>query len=199
LQHPAPALLLLAACAAPSVTAKSTADTGTTSASTLTTTTGDSGATPTFDAVLPRRVGEAIVQADYLGTEDIQVLPALPNYYYGEPVCVIRLEVTSTGSRPDCQDGGGLPCDWAFDVVFSNAEVLVDTFGLCLEITGFDATTVSALDGTVSTRGYHQDFAGHIPSLMSEVEGGWTRVADALFSEGSGAFSYVWDERIVAL
>lgn len=152
--------------------------------------TTDTATTRTWTQVLPQRVGEATVDDTYAGTEEIQVLPLLPYYYYGDPVCVILTNLVSTGSRQDCADeGSAIACDFAFDVVITDAQVLHDD-GYCLAVTGYDADNVASLEGTVLTRGFHGDYSKHIPSLMVDQGDGWERVADAQL-EGD-TFTYVW-------
>lgn len=170
-------VLAAAACAGEADTAPTT-ETGTA--------TTDTATTRTWTQVLPQRVGEATVGETYAGTEEIQVLPLLP-YYYGDPVCVIRTHLVSTGSRQDCvDDGSAAACDFAFDVVITDAHVLRDD-GDCRIVTGYDADNVASLEGAVLTRGYSSD---QVPSLMVDQGEGWERVADAQL-EG-GTFTYVW-------
>jgi hypothetical protein len=134
------------------------------------------------------RVGNAIVDAAYTGTEDLELVG---DDGYGEIVCAIHYDLASVAVRDDCSG-----CEWAFDVAISNAETVVDASGACTAI-GYDATAVAALNGTTVSRGYNADYAGHAQVLMVDIGGTWQSASYGLFDEGSGAFSYEWEDGFV--
>ncbi len=128
-------------------------------------------------------IGEATAGPDgYTGTEDWVFIG---DDGEGEEFCRIRTTLSVAAVRDDCED-----CDWAYDLVRGDAEVLTDTGPGCLALAGYDATTVSDLDGTTVAYGYSPDYFGHAEVLMGVVDGAWTALAFATWDEATGAFSY---------
>jgi len=95
--------------------------------------------------------------------------------------------VTSTAPRTDCPD-----CDWAYDVVYGDVSVDVDTDGICDTI-GWDAAARTAWSGSTNAYGFIADYFGHAPVLMMEIKGKWGPVDFASWDETSGDFSYSWE------
>lgn len=137
-------------------------------------------------------LGDASVDAtSYVGTE---------SWYFvedevdgGQDLCRITYTLTSTAVREDCAD-----CTWAFDLVVSGAAVVAESGPGCLALSGYDAATVSALDGQVVSHGYNPDYFGHRAVLMMDTGGGdWRGVASADWTDGiftydrlDGTFEY---------
>jgi hypothetical protein len=119
-------------------------------------------------------------------------LTLLADSGYGAARCTLTYQLQSTGPRTDC-DG----CDWAFDLVVSQATVDLDD-GSCLAATGFDAATVSNLDGTVVSMGYNADYVGHAEVLMSPVDGVWQAVSYVSYDAATGTLTYEWEDGFVA-
>ncbi|MDP6933132.1 MAG: hypothetical protein QGG40_09455, partial [Myxococcota bacterium] len=111
----------------------------------------------------------------------------------GEDICRVSYTVTSTDSRSDCE-----LCDWAFDLVISDPEVLVDTDVGCEATVGVDSDDVAALDGTTVSYGYTAEYFGHAEVLFVEVDGAWTAVSNAVWDPSTGTFTYDWQDAYVA-
>jgi hypothetical protein len=128
--------------------------------------------------------GTAVVlDGPYEGYDEIYLIGDDGN---GEEVCRVRVAVTSTTSRTDCED-----CDWAFDVVYGAAEVVTDVDSACEVALELDKTALAALEGTEMAYGYNPDYIGHAKVLMTYAEDGvWTPAAYATYDELTGAFSY---------
>lgn len=137
------------------------------------------------------RVGNGVVaKGAYTGVDEIWVLPLVGNYTVEGPlaVCKIRYTLTSTVVRDDCT-WGTMDCDWAFDLVSSDAAI-DDPMGVCLAAVGIDAANLATLNGVVESRGYHPDYAGHAKVRMEVREGEWRAAGNADYEEVTGAFSY---------
>jgi hypothetical protein len=145
----------------------------------------DTDTEPTGTGLL-QRVGTAVVGVDYAGTEDLQILG---EDGYGEPVCVVRYDVTSVAVRSDCP-----ACLFAFDVVLDNSAVVTDVDGACAGL----GTDPAALDGTTTTRGFNADYAGHASVLMVDLGTGWQSASYGEYDEATGVFAYQWDDGFVA-
>lgn len=207
-----PFLLLLAAgCAVGDTDTKdsSTTDTSDTSDTTDTTDTTDTGPTatviqacsPEFTPVIgtgtsagategqPCVVGHAVATPEsYTGTDELWLFP-VDGYYVGDLACRITVTVTSTATRDDCAYGG-VPCEWAFDMITSDATI-EDPYGICLGTLGYDATTVSALNGVTLSRAFHSDYAGHAQvRLEPDDANDWRSVGYATWEAAGGAFSF---------
>lgn len=150
----------------------------------------DTDTDPSSSEGLVVRTGSAVVGADYVGSEDLTLVG---DEGYGAVVCQIHYDLLSTALRTDCAS-----CVWAFDLTISNAAVVTDTGGACLAASGFDATTVSALDGTIVPRGYDAEYAGHARVMMVFLGGKWQSASYANFDDATGAFSYEWEDGFVS-
>lgn len=143
---------------------------------------------------LLQRVGTATVTDSYAGTEDLQLVSEEDADGDGEDdvVCRIRYELVSVAVRDDC-----VMCEWAFDLEIRGATVAEDPLGVCLAVTGYDASNVAELDGTISARGFDPEYAGHAEVLLSELEpGSWQTVSYATFV--GEQLDYAWDDGYVA-
>ena len=124
---------------------------------------------------LLQRVGSANVGAVYTGTEDLQLVGD-----DGVIECRIRYALVSVAIRDDCPG-----CEWAFDLAIQDAALVEDPNGACLGTTGFDATNVGDLDGTITSRGYDPEFAGHAEVMLAELApGAWDVVTYVVFEAG---------------
>ncbi|MEQ1568786.1 MAG: hypothetical protein ABMA64_24315 [Myxococcota bacterium] len=140
---------------------------------------------------LVQRVGSGVVGADYVGTEEYQLLD---DEGYGALQCQITLDLLSTGIRTDCA-----PCLWAFDLEISNATVVLDDgAGACMAGFGLDATTVGSLNGQILSYGYNPDYFGHAQVLMVSPAGEpWAAATYGTYDEGTGDFSYEWVDGLI--
>jgi len=103
----------------------------------------------------------------------------------GEELCRIRYQLDSTEPRTDCD-----LCDWAFELVLSEAELVTEIEPGCDAVFGVAGEEVGSLDGTEIAYGYTAEYFGHAEVLLSVVEGAWTAVTNATWDPVSGAFSY---------
>src|SRR5688572_19828463 len=125
----------------------SPADTDTDTGTVPTETDTDTG-TPVVLEGLSTRNGTATVAVgvSYAGVEDLLFISDSGD---GVPLCDIAYTLTSTAVRDDCEG-----CEWAFDLVIADAQVLLDQDGLCMTIFAVDATNVDTLNGQVREYGY---------------------------------------------
>jgi hypothetical protein len=166
------------------------AETGTEPITTDTDGTSETGTTPP-----PLREG---LSQTYLGYEELQLLPLVGPYKYGAPVCTISYTLTESVYRDDCPSVSGyIPCEWAFELTVSDAMVVVDSDGVCLDQLGYDASTIDMLNGTALTRAYHADYQGHAQVLMQEIEGAWQAVSYARVDETTGNITWDWEYGLV--
>ncbi len=116
-----------------------------------------------------------------------------------EVLCTIAYGLTATGPRDDCEPLGAT-CDWAHDLVRSDARVEVDVDGACLRVLGTDAATVSDLDGTPVAYGYGL-LAGHADVLLTDAEDGrgWRPDGFASWDPTTDAFSWTSTVTVVDL
>lgn len=133
-------------------------------------------------------VGDAIVEegVSYTGTE---LRLVVGDYGDGATTCVITTTMTSVAVRDDCPT-----CEWAFDVVTSDATVATDFAGACMGVFGVDASTVSSLDGVVVGYGYVAEYIGHAPVLMIDLGSVWAAANYATYDPKTGVFQYEWDD-----
>lgn len=204
-QRVLPALLLpwLLACPSPDDTgpkpddtAETGPDTDDTGETADTDDTGDTG-TP-MGRGLSGWSGEAVVDTlDYLGFEDWYFIA---DEGLGEDLCRIRSTLAALSVREDCAvvaGGETLACTWAFDLLRSESEVVAESGVGCRELSGYDATDVSDLDGEVVSYGYVSDYFGHANILM--VDGGagdWQPATMATWDEATSELSYDWADGI---
>ncbi len=152
------------------------------------TTPADSGTVTVTDTEPPQgllvRSGSATVSDSYTGSEQLRFTG---DEGAGELLCELVFELTSTTVRDDCED-----CLWAFDLVLSGAQVLVDEAGACLALHGVDASTVSTWDGTTRSYGYNDDYVGHAKVLMFDDGEAWIPVTMVTWDADAGSLSYDW-------
>jgi len=146
--------------------------------------------TPTGPVGLLLRTGTLVWDGSAAaGTESLTLLG---DSGYGAARCTLTYQLQSTEARADCEG-----CDWAFDLAIAGASVALDD-GSCLATTGYDATTVSALDGTIVSMGYNPDYVGHAEVLMSPVDGMWQAVSYVSYDPATGTLDYEWEDGFVS-
>ena len=101
----------------------------------------------------------------------------------GADLCRVRGRLISTGVRTDC---GG--CEWAFDLVQSETELVTEGDPGCADLAGVSDPT--QLDGRAVSYGYDADYFGHGKVLMVVIDGEWQASSFASWDEGTGAFLY---------
>ena len=129
------------------------------------------------------RVGLATVDGTYVGTEDVLFTA---DKGYGEVLCHVTYDLNSTSDRDDCPY-----CDWAYDLVSSNATILVDQ-GHCQGVLGVDESNIETLNDQVRSYGYNADYVGHAQVLMFHDGKRWTSGSFATFDDVDKTFSYEW-------
>lgn len=142
-------------------------------------------------------MGQAVAdEVGYDGTDSVFIFPLLGPYEIGAAACVLSYRLTSVLSRDDCMwgdvksgDPDRLLCDWAHDLEISEASVQ-DPFGVCLATVGYDATTVSSLNGAVFARGYHSDYSGHATVKMEIINEAWRSAGYVTYDDVTNALSY---------
>jgi len=199
-----PLLLTLVGCDGkePIITDDTGADTGDTEDTVDTGETGDTDSAETGetgDTAADRygaigRLGGAIVVGtdSYVGTEEWYFIGDKGD---GDDICRIRVNLTNVGDpRNDCEAGGDT-CNFAFDLVASNATIVNETDVGCAGTFGYDTTTVSDLDGSMVSYGFLHAFYGHADVLMvyTETEG-WTAGTFATYDETTEEFGYDWQD-----
>ena len=106
----------------------------------------------------------------------------------GAELCRIQYDVDDSGkARGDCSN-----CEWAWDVVISNAALISESGVGCETGFGLGSAAISALDGTTLGLGYDADYYGHAAVLMRDDGSGWTAVAFATWDAHTQSFSYTW-------
>jgi hypothetical protein len=128
------------------------------------------------------RVGEALVDGSYIGSERMILVG---DEGYGDIVCHVEYDMTSIASRTDC-----INCLWAWDVEISNATSVVDTEA-CAAV-GLTSADVAALDGQVLGYGYDADYVGHAQILMFWDGAEWSAGSYAGWDEATQLFDYDW-------
>jgi hypothetical protein len=142
---------------------------------------------------LAGRLGSGTMDgAAYQGTEDLYLIAEDGE---GEDVCRVRYSLASNGpARTDC-----VACDWAFDLLVSDAQLVAENAVGCAASLGLDAAAVVALNGTTRSYGYQEEYVGHADVLMVDNgEGVWGAVSHATFDSTTGAFGYDWQDGIVS-
>ena len=144
--------------------------------------TGDDDTAPTGTGLMGR-IGTATVDGpDYTGSEDLYLVAQKGA---GDDVCRVRYDLGSTAVRNDCAD-----CDWAFDLVASNAAVVAWEHPDCGTLLGIGSDDVSVLDGTAISYGYIDEYFGHASVITGYTNGTWAVLGFASYDPVSGAFSY---------
>ena len=131
--------------------------------------------------------------------EEVWVFRA--GFGYGDDLCTLSYDLTSTAPHVDCPANCG-KLGWAFDMDISNAAIGTNVDGACdrvLDILGL--SDVTDLNGTQTTRGYDPDWEGHAEYLWlydAEAEE-WNGGTYCQFDEGSGEVTYsFWYDGIYA-
>jgi hypothetical protein len=136
------------------------------------------------------RVGVALVNGGYDGTEEIVVTG---DNGYGAVICHATMSLVSVGpERTDCT-----VCDWAYDLEIGGATIDVDDNGACMATIGVDATTIGSWDGTVRSYGYNPDYFGHAQALVYWDGSAWVTVSYASWDEAKHTFDYQWSDGAV--
>ena len=151
--------------------------------------TGDTGTPPPPPMGLLSRQGTGVIDAtpSYTGSE---ALVFVGDEGYGQELCRISYDLTSTAPRPDCPG-----CGWAFDLVVSNVVVETDVDEACaLSLaTEFSlAPSVDDLDGLALSYGYHPDYFGHAQVLMfyDEDSSAWRGLTVAVYDDQKMTIAY---------
>ncbi len=133
------------------------------------------------NSALTGRLGESLVDTDYLGTETLYFVA---DEGAGEDLCRVSYTMTSTGARTDCSD-----CEWAFDLVLSDPVAETDVGCSDLDV------DPAALDGTTVSYGYTSEYVGHGKVLFVEQDAVWTAVSFATYEAPN--FDYDWESGFV--
>lgn len=106
----------------------------------------------------------------------------------GEDVCRITYKLSATGLRDDCED-----CDWAFDLVASEPEIVVGTAEDCAAL-GYDDEAIQQWLEQPRAYGYVTEYFGHADVLLVlDAEGRWDAVSFADWTPDAGVLAYDWE------
>lgn len=141
---------------------------------------GDEG-----EELLLSREGDADV--DGLVFEGVEDLSFTTDQGLGDDVCRISYKLKATEPRHDCDI-----CEWAFDLMASEAQILAGTSGACADL-GYDNVGIANLLAQPRSYGFARDYYGHADVLVVfDPAVGWDVVSFANWSSDAGEFSYVW-------
>lgn len=149
--------------------------------------TGETADTGSGGTGLLLLVGSASVDGAWDGVEDVELRGDLG---LGELMCKIRYSITTTGTRADCE-----PCEWAYDVVLGEPEVLVAD---ACDLAGYSADTIATIAGTTRAFGLARDYYGHADVLLSWNGAVWDGAAFADWNETTSTIAYSWDQGYVS-
>ena len=128
-------------------------------------------------------IGQATVGSSYDGTEEIRFAPTTGD---AQALCSVVVPVSAAQARTDCLD-----CLWAFDVVLGAPTVNTDT---ACEAAGYDAQAIAALEGSVRSYGFADEYLGHAEALLVLQDDTWEPVSFADWSAKTGLLSYEWEQ-----
>ncbi len=127
----------------------------------------------------------------YDGTEDWYLIADEGD---GEDICRISYTLKNTDERLDCPDQGHSGCIWAWDVTISEATIASESGEGCEGAFEITADTVADLNGSTFGIGYNPDYYGHAAVMLRDHGEGWSVATFAVWNEGSGSFTYQWDQ-----
>jgi hypothetical protein len=144
-----------------------------------------------LDGVCGQRGQGAVTETTFEGYEERYIIG---DEGFGEDVCVVRFELTSTGIGPHgCVDLSGEDCLWTHEVEISGATVTTDEGGACANSElALDASALESLIGTRVSYGFVEEYVGHNSVLLSFDPDSetWIPNGNANWDSETGAFRF---------